>query len=80
MGQNRIIMGRNNRNVSKTLKWEWMISIQVSELCSEKKCILMGSVPDGTRAHNPVPIPPVTPYVAAPLLVEACTTWLRAWT
>ena len=57
-----------------------MISIQIAELCSEQKCGLMSLVPDGTRAHNPFGVPPITPNIVAPLLIKACTPWLRAWT
>ena len=39
----------------------------------------MRFVPDGTRAHHPFSVPPMTPDVAAPLLVKARSPWLRAW-
>ena len=57
--------------VGNTLVMGLAISIQISELCSEQKGGLMRFVPDGTRAHHPFSVPPMTPDVAAPLLVKA---------
>ena len=39
----------------------------------------MRFVPDGTRAHHPLRVPPMTPDVAAPFLVKARSPLLRAW-
>ena len=56
-----------------------MVSIQTSELGSEQKCGLVSLMPYGTRAHSLFGVPPITPNIVAPLLVETGTTALGAW-